>query len=130
MFHALVEQTPAYNKLRCRTRHEIDNTVVFVYTVKPTEAYAISGNGPVLHQQLLESTCTEKALEWWHKQKTYADLELLDPNKEIREKPVVYTPSDVEEFSTQINDLLAQGLIHASYSSHTSPTFLLSFRTL
>ncbi|XP_068636048.1 uncharacterized protein [Aristolochia californica] len=120
--------------------------------VKPTEAYAMSRNEDVLQQvfkkrskrgdeippletlfltessenevrQVLESTCSEKPLEWWHTQKRYAGLELLDPEKEIRQKPMVYTPN-FEEFSTQINDLLTHGLIHASYSPHTSPTFL------
>ncbi|XP_068662932.1 uncharacterized protein [Aristolochia californica] len=92
MFHVPVEQTPAYYKLCCCTRREIDNSVVFVYAVKPPEAFAISSNGDVLHQvfkkrskrgdevppleslllvescesevqQLLDSTCSEKPLE-------------------------------------------------------------------
>ncbi|XP_068657944.1 uncharacterized protein [Aristolochia californica] len=135
MFHAPVEQTPAYYKFRCRTRREIDVSrsvlhQVFKkrlkrgYEIPPLEPLLLAESCESELQQLLESTCSEKPLEWWHKQKPYPDLKLLDPEKEIREKPMVYTPSDVEEFSTQINDMLAQGLIHASHSPHTSPAFL------
>ncbi|XP_068636069.1 uncharacterized protein [Aristolochia californica] len=92
--------------------------------IPPLETLLLAESCESEVQQLLESTCSEKPLEWWNKQKPYAYLELLDPEKEIREKPMVYTPSDVEEFSTQINGLLTQGLICASYSPHTSNVFL------
>ncbi|XP_068649460.1 uncharacterized protein [Aristolochia californica] len=98
MFHA-----PVFKKRSKRGDEEIP----------PLETLLLAESWESEVQKLLESTCSKKPLEWWHKQKPYADLELLNPNKEIREKPMVYTPSDdqhKEQLLKVLNALKTAGI--------------------
>lgn len=53
-----------------------------------------------------------------------AKVELKDPNKIIRVKPMQYTPEDRVEFGKQIKELLEMKVIIPSKSPHSSPAFL------
>lgn len=53
-----------------------------------------------------------------------AKITLKDPKTIVRVKPMKYSPQDRIEFTKQINELLALGLITASKSPHMSPAFL------
>ena len=42
----------------------------------------------------------------------------------IKEKPMLYTPEDIKEFSIQIKKLLEKGLTRPSKGSYSSPAFM------
>lgn len=53
-----------------------------------------------------------------------AEIVLKDQNKVIRVKPMAYTPTDREELSNQVKELLQLKVIRPSKSPHSSPCFL------
>nr|KAJ0190255.1 hypothetical protein LSAT_V11C800404760 [Lactuca sativa] len=78
-------------------------------------------------EDLLEKVCSENPIDpnktkGWMK----ASIKLIDPKTVIREKPMVYSLQDREEFSKQIKELLDMRLIIESKSPHMSPTFLVN----
>ncbi len=54
----------------------------------------------------------------------HALIELKDPGKVIRVKPMHYTPDDRNEFKVQIKELLDLKVIRPSKSPHSSPAFM------
>ena len=72
----------------------------------------------------LESLYVENPLQFWDNNKIYATLELKDPNKIIRVKPMRHNELDVKEFQIQLKELFNLNLIRPSKSPHSSPDFM------
>ena len=49
---------------------------------------------------------------------------MIDPDKVIRVRPIIYSQEDIEHFKIQINELMQMNLIRERKSQHSSPTFL------
>ena len=49
---------------------------------------------------------------------------MIDPDKVIRVRPMIYSQEDIEDFKIQINELMQMNLIRESKSPHSSPTFM------
>ena len=49
---------------------------------------------------------------------------MIDPDKVIRVRPMIYSQEDIEDFKIQINKLIQLNLIRESKSPHSSPTFM------
>ena len=49
---------------------------------------------------------------------------MMDPDKIIRVKPMIYSQEDIEDFKIQINELIQMKLIRESKSPHGSPAFI------
>ena len=79
-------------------------------------------------QKKLDSLYVENPLQFWDNNKIYATLELKDPNKIIRVKPMRHNELDVKEFQQQLNELLNLKLIRPSKSPHSSPAFMVRNR--
>ena len=50
---------------------------------------------------------------------------MIDPNKIIRIRPMIYSQEDIEDFKIQINELIQMNLIRKSKSPHSSPAFMI-----
>ena len=72
----------------------------------------------------LESLYVKNPLQFWESNKIYATLELKDPDKIIRVKPMRHNELDVKEFHIQLKELCDLNLIRPSKSPHSSPTFM------
>ena len=72
----------------------------------------------------IESLYVENPLQFWDNNKIYATLELKDPNKIIRVKPMRHNELDVKKFQLQLKELCDLNLIRPSKSPHSSPTFM------
>ena len=49
---------------------------------------------------------------------------MIDLDKVIRVRPMIYSQDDIEDFKIQINELMQMNLIRESKSPHSSPTFM------
>ena len=49
---------------------------------------------------------------------------MIDPDKVIRVRPMIYSQEDIEDFKIQINELIQLNLIRESKSPHSSPAFM------
>ena len=49
---------------------------------------------------------------------------MIDPDKVIRVRPMIYSQEDIEYFKIQINELMQMNLIRESKSPHSSPAFM------
>ena len=49
---------------------------------------------------------------------------MIDPDKIIRVRPMIYSQEDIEDFKIKINELMQIKLIRESKSPHTSPAFM------
>ena len=76
----------------------------------------------------LDSLYVENSLQFWDNNKIYATLELKDPNKIIRVKPMRHNELDVKEFQQQLSKLLNLNLIRPSKSPHSSSVFMVQNR--
>ena len=56
--------------------------------------------------------------------KIYCKLEMIDPDKVIRVRPMIYSQEDIKDFKIQINELMQMNLIRESKSPHSSPAFM------
>ena len=72
----------------------------------------------------LESLYVENPLQFWENNKIYATLELKDPDKIIRVKPMRQNELDVKEFQIQLKELCNLNLIRPSKTPHSIPTFM------
>ena len=77
---------------------------------------------------ILESLYVENPLQFWENNKIYATLELKDPDKIIRVKPMRHNELDVKEFQIQLKELCDLNLIRPSKSPHSSPAFTIRNR--
>ena len=50
---------------------------------------------------------------------------MIDPDKIIRIRPMIYSQEDIEDFKIQINELIQMNLIRESKSPHSSPAFMI-----
>ena len=72
----------------------------------------------------LESLYVENPLQFWDNNKIYATLELKDPDKIIRVKPMRHNELDVKEFQIQLKELCDLNLIRPLKTPHSSSTFI------
>ena len=72
----------------------------------------------------MERCFTEDPQKFWTKNQIYAKLEMKDPEKIIRVKPMRYNEPDQEEFKIQLKELIDAKLIQNSQSPHSSPAFM------
>ena len=72
----------------------------------------------------LEALYVENPLQFWDNNKRYATLELKDPDKIIRVKPMRHNELDVKEFKIQLKELCDLNLIRPSKSPHSSLAFM------
>ena len=49
---------------------------------------------------------------------------MIDPDKVIRVRPMIYSQEDIEDFKIQINELIQMNLIRESKSLHSSLAFM------
>ena len=49
---------------------------------------------------------------------------MIDPDKVIRVKPMIYSQEGIKDFKIQINELMQMNLIRESKSPHSSPAFI------
>ena len=49
---------------------------------------------------------------------------MIDPDKIIRVRPMIYSQEDIEDFKIQINKLMQMNLIRESKSLHSSLAFM------
>ena len=76
-------------------------------------------------EKLCKELYSNNPPKFWNKDKTFANITVLNPNTIIRVKQIIYTHQDIQEFNKQIKELLDKGLIKNSKSSHTSPAFII-----
>ena len=50
---------------------------------------------------------------------------MIDPDKVIRVRPMIYSQEDIEDFKIQINKLMQMNLIRESKSPHSNPAFMI-----
>ena len=72
----------------------------------------------------LKEHFSDNPLKYWEKTKIYSRLEMIDPDKIIRVRPMIYSQEDIEDFKIQINELIQMKLIRESKSPHSSPAFM------
>ena len=46
---------------------------------------------------------------------------MIDPDKIIRVRPMIYSQEDIEDFKIQLNKLMQMNLIRENKSTHSSP---------
>ena len=49
---------------------------------------------------------------------------MIDPDKVIRVRSIIYSQKDIEDFKIQINELMQMNLIRESKSPHNCPAFM------
>ena len=49
---------------------------------------------------------------------------MIDSDKVIRVRPMIYSQEDIEDFKIQINELIQLNLIRESKSPHSSSAFM------
>ena len=49
---------------------------------------------------------------------------MIDPDKVIRARPMIYSQEDIEGFKIQINELMQMNIITESKNSRSSPAFM------
>ena len=76
----------------------------------------------------LETLYVDNPLQFWDSNKIYANLELKNPDKIIRVKPMRHNELDVKEFQVQLKELCDLNLIRPSKSPHSSPAFMVRNR--
>ena len=72
----------------------------------------------------LKETFSNNPLKYREKMKLYCKLEMIDPNKIIRIRPMIYSQEDIDDFKVQINELIQMNLIRESKSPHNSHAFM------
>ena len=72
----------------------------------------------------LKENFSNNPLKHWEKTKIYCKFEMMDPNKVIRVRPMIYSQEDIEDFKIQINELIQMNLIRESKSQYSSPAFM------
>lgn len=122
-------QTSTYIKLLTPCQHWI---LVPAYSIKSFSWRNQRGEStyhptPLLSfdtNSLFQANLSDNPLALWDVDQTYAHIELLDPSKVIRVKPMRYSPQDRTEFETQLQELSTLNLIRPSQSPHSSPAFM------
>ena len=63
-------------------------------------------------------------MKYWEKNKVLASLDLKNKDYRITSAQIDHTPPDIEEFRTQIKELLDLGVIRPRNSPHRSAAFM------
>ena len=71
----------------------------------------------------LRENFSDNPLKYWEKKKIHCKLEMIDPNKIIRVRPMIYSQEDIEDFKIQIAELIQMKLLREIRSSYNSPAF-------
>ena len=71
-------------------------------------------------QEKLELLYSENPLKGWEKHKTKVQIELINKDSIITQKPLRYNFDDLNEFKMHIKELLENNYIQESNSKHTS----------
>ena len=72
----------------------------------------------------MKENLSNNPLKYWEKTKVYCKSEMIDPDRIIRVRPMIYSQEDIEDFKIQINELMQMNLIRESKSSHSSLAFM------
>ena len=72
----------------------------------------------------LKENFSDNLLKYWENKKIYCKLEIIDPNKIIRVRPMIYSQEDIEDFKIQINELIQMNLIRESKIHNSNPAFM------
>ena len=75
-------------------------------------------------REKLKENFSNNPLKYWEKTKIYCKLEMIDPDKVIRVRPMIYSQEDIEYFKIQINELMQMNLIRKNKSPHSTPAFM------
>ena len=67
----------------------------------------------------LKENFSDNPLKYWEKTKIYYRLEMIDADKIIKVRPMIYSHEDIENFKIQINELITE-----SKSPYSSLTFM------
>ena len=85
----------------------------------------------ITYKVIVHDTCeklkedfSNNPLKYWEKTKIYCKLEIIDPDKIIRVRPMIYSQEDIEDFKIRINELMQMNLIRESKSPHSSLAFM------
>ena len=88
-------------------------------------------NTSITYKITVQDTCkklkenfSNNPLKYWKKTKIYCKLEMIDPDKVIRVRPMIYSQEDIEDFKIQINESIQLNLIRESKSPDSSPAFM------
>ncbi|QZH55167.1 replicase [chicory mosaic cavemovirus] len=83
-----------------------------------------------LLQILGEEIFNENPLQGWEKHKTYAKIELKNPNDEIYKPPMIYKEEDYKEFELHITELIKGDYIEQKdkyeNKKYSSPAFIVN----
>ena len=72
----------------------------------------------------MKENFSNKLLKYWEKTKIYCELEIIDPEKVIKVRPIIYSQEDIKDFKIQINELMQMNLIRESKSLDSSLAFM------
>ena len=72
----------------------------------------------------LKENFSNNPLKYWEKTKIYCKLEMIDPDKIIIVRPIMYSQEDIEDFKIQSNELMQMNLRRESKSPHSSSASL------
>ena len=88
-------------------------------------------NTSITYKVTIHDTCeklkenfSNNPLKYWEKTKIYCKLEMIDHDKIIRVRPIIYSQEDIKYFRIQINELIQINLIRENKNSHSSPAFM------
>ena len=90
---------------------KIDTFIIYRITVHDT-------------YEKLKENFSNNPLKYCERTKIYCKLEMVDPGKVIRVRPMIYSQEDIKDFKIQINELIEMNLIRESKSFHSSPAFM------
>ena len=72
----------------------------------------------------LKENFSNNLLKYWEKPKIYCKLEMIDTDKIVRVRPMIYSQEYIKDFKIQTNQLIQINLIRENKSPHSSPAFM------
>ena len=69
-------------------------------------------------------TGSQRTPGFWGVTKIYCKLEMIDHDKIIRVRPMIYSQEDIKDFKIKLNKLMQMKLIKESKSPYSSPAFM------
>ena len=72
----------------------------------------------------LKENFSNNPLKYWKKTKIYCKLEMIDPDKVIRVRTMIYSQKYIKDFKIQMNQLMQLNIIRESKSPHNSPAYM------
>jgi len=71
---------------------------------------------------LLQANFDDNPLQYWDKDKAYADIQLKDAKTIVRVKPIRYNQQDELEFKVQLKELEDRQLAFKSFEENKKPS--------